>query len=165
MNKQEHVTKPHATMTKDEYVNYVCERYQSILSIGYMDYDKVDLQRLASYAEVAYTERVVNNLPIYHVLMPQDARLMIDSWKIINGSPFSSSYYNAEGITWDYKPVGSLRISDHWHMITGDGKRHCKLTADDINLKNHWLMCVYGEDGYYHVVEDYGQIDTCLRLD
>ena len=62
------------------------------------------------------------------ILLPQKAKITpkevleeINKFKHINKSPYSSSYYNVQGITWDYKPEGSLRISDHWNF-TSNGK-------------------------------------------
>ena len=53
------------------------------------------------------------------ILLPQSAKITpkevleeINKFEYINKSPYSSTYYNVPKITWDYKPEGSLRISD-----------------------------------------------------
>ena len=53
------------------------------------------------------------------ILLPQSAKITpkevleeINKFEYINKSPYSLTYYNVPEITWDYKPEGSLRISD-----------------------------------------------------
>lgn len=64
-------------------------------------------------------------------------------------SPYSESFYSAEGITWDYKPEGSLRLSDHWNFMS-KGKVHCATTNP--NFKQGWAVGKY-KDGKYEIVK------------
>lgn len=67
----------------------------------------------------------------------------ISSWDVINKSPYSDSFYNDKEIGWDYKPMGSLRVSDHWNF--GDDREHCKT---DIELYHGWALGKYDGEKY-----------------
>lgn len=88
--------------------------------------------------------------------MPTDAIRDLEQWGIQNRSPYSNSWYDTNGIDWDYKPEGSLRLSDHWGWET-EGERHCEL-ADAPGYQVGWRLAVR-KDGKYHTVKVY-PLDT-----
>ena len=96
------------------------------------------------------------------ILLPQKAKITpkevleeINKFKHINKSPYSSTYYNVPGITWDYKPEGSLRISDHWNF-TSHGSKHCILDYTEELIENNWMLAKYIDDKY-HVLKEFGE--------
>ena len=70
----------------------------------------------SSMAEV-FIEMALNNFSI-------EAFRDIMCWDVIHKSPYSNSFYNSHNISWGYKPINSLRVSDHWNF--GANKEHCK---------------------------------------
>lgn len=66
-------------------------------------------------------------------------------------SPYSNSFYNANNISWGYKPEGSLRISDHWNFESMVEK-HC--VTDNPNFTEGWAICKYSK-GVYHVIKKF----------
>ena len=84
-------------------------------------------------------------------LIISEVQLELDTWDIKVKSPYSNSFYNAEGITWDYKPDNSLRVSDHWNFYCR-GKIHCK--TDNPEFKNGWALGKYnGETKTYNIIK------------
>ena len=69
----------------------------------------------------------------------------------INKSPYSMSFYNAE-VDWNYKPQGSLRISDHWNFYS-EGEKHCEL-EETSEYTQKWLMCEF-RNGKYHILKEF----------
>lgn len=65
-------------------------------------------------------------------------------------SPYSQSYYSSSNIDWNYKPEGSLRVSDHWNFTDMYGVTHCKTT--DGKLCQGWAVGRY-TDGKYEILE------------
>ena len=95
------------------------------------------------------------------ILLPQKAKVTpqavldeINKFEHINKSPYSSTYYNVPGISWDYKPEGSLRISGHWNF-TSKGEKHCLLENTDKLVENHWMLAKY-IGGKYHIIKEFG---------
>lgn len=72
---------------------------------------------------------------------------VIKNWKIINKSPYSYSFYDANDIDWGCKPEGSLRISDHWNFESC-GEKHCKLDTTEEYIGGVWILAKY-ENGIY----------------
>jgi hypothetical protein len=57
---------------------------------------------------------------------PTEFAKEVQSWPIINKSPYSFSLYDTKEKTWEHTPVGSKRVSDHWAFQVGDSnKKHC----------------------------------------
>jgi hypothetical protein len=78
-----------------------------------------------------------------------------DSW---SKSQNSNSYYSRPNDEIDYntKPLGSLRLSNHWNFKTSvDDKIHGKLVHTDKYIKNHWYLAEYTVDGY-KIIQDIG---------
>lgn len=95
------------------------------------------------------------------ILLPQSANITpkevleeINKFEHINKSPHSSTYYNAPKVTWDYKPEGSLRISDHWNFVS-HGAKHCLLDNTEEVIQNNWILAKY-IDGKYHILKEFG---------
>ena len=95
------------------------------------------------------------------ILMPQIAKIKpkevleeINKFDYINKSPYSSTYYNVPAITWDYKPEGSLRISDHWNFLS-HGTKHCPLAHTEEVIQNNWILGKY-IDGKYEILKEFG---------
>ncbi len=87
--------------------------------------------------------------------MPVEASYEITKWEIVNSSPYSSSYYNANNISWGSKPEGSLRISDHWNFKTRGGDEiHCKLKGIKDYQSNRWILAKY-ENGEYIIIKEF----------
>ncbi|GAA0076570.1 hypothetical protein UT300005_09480 [Clostridium sp. CTA-5] len=95
------------------------------------------------------------------LLLPQSAKVTpkevldeINKFEYINKSPYSLSYYNVPGVSWDHKPEGSLRISDHWNFIS-HGNKHCLLADTEEEIQNNWMLAKY-IDGQYHILKEFG---------
>ena len=67
----------------------------------------------------------------------------LKKYGMINKSPYSNSYYNSMDIDWNYKPDGSLRISDHWNFITRDCSKHCETECGTLS---GWYVGVYNAE-------------------
>ena len=93
-------------------------------------------------------------LPQKAMVTPKEVLEEISKFEYINKSPYSKTYYNVPGITWDYKPEGSLRISDHWNFIS-NGSRHCILAHTEELIENYWMLAKY-IDGKYYVLKEFG---------
>jgi len=65
--------------------------------------------------------------------IPDEIIEKMKSWNVIMKSPWSNSFYSSEDISWNSKPDGSFRVSDHWNFET-KGKKHC---LTDGPVKNH----------------------------
>lgn len=69
-----------------------------------------------------------NQLEQYDI--PQVIIDEMKKWDVIYKSPYGSSFYNTTEIDWNYKPDGSLRVSNHWNFSTNrtkfTGRIHCK---------------------------------------
>ena len=94
-------------------------------------------------------------LPVESKITPKEVLEEIDKFEYINKSPYSLSYYNTPNISWDYKPQGSLRISDHWNF-TSHGEKHCLLAHTEKNIQNNWMLAEY-IDEKYHVLKEFGE--------
>lgn len=91
---------------------------------------------------------------------PAELLLEISHWNEIRKSPFSDSFYNAT-VGWDYKPDGSLRISDHWNF-TSRGKLHCQTTTEIKN--NLWALARFDASvGKYHILKTFEIPKTSLK--
>jgi len=95
------------------------------------------------------------------ILLPQSAKITpkevleeINKFEYINKSPYSLTYYNVPEITWDYKPEGSLRISDHWNFVSR-GTKHCLLAHTEEVIQNNWILAKY-IDGKYQILKKFG---------
>jgi hypothetical protein len=62
------------------------------------------------------------NLDKYGV--PEKIKMMMKEWSVIKKSPYSDSFYSSTDISWNHKPEGSYRVSDHWNFTT---KSHGRL--------------------------------------
>ncbi|MCF0210227.1 MAG: hypothetical protein HUK18_06965, partial [Bacteroidales bacterium] len=82
-------------------------------------------------------DELYNNVPYD---MPIEFVKEIKSWDIINRSPYSFSFYNANGISWEGKPDKSLRIADHWNFYS-KGSTHC--VTDTEPEPNSWTLAKY----------------------
>ena len=76
---------------------------------------------------------------------------IIKKYNFCQKSPYSDSFYTEGEITWNSKPEGSLRLSDHWNFES-EGQTHCKLDSTSEYLQN-WLVCEY-HNGKYHIIEE-----------
>lgn len=102
--------------------------------------------------------KYVTYLNQYYMLedefIPEEVKKELLTWKVLNQSPFSRSFYNFEEVDWDFKENGSLRLSDHWNFLSR-GKRHCiiKDTNPKEDIKG-WKLAKY-ENGYYIILKEY----------
>jgi hypothetical protein len=104
---------------------------------------------------VRYSKKYEQLLSIYERIYNEEKRNEIlktlITFKKINKSPYSNSFYDSDNIDWDSKPEGSLRLSDHWNFYSW-GEQHCCLDCTD-EYTQKWLLCQY-QNGVYHVVKE-----------
>ncbi|MEM4203146.1 MAG: hypothetical protein QXS54_03655, partial [Candidatus Methanomethylicaceae archaeon] len=82
--------------------------------------------------------------------MPYKFIQEIESWDYVSQSPYSYSFYNKPGKTWDHTPEGIIRISDHWNFISR-GQMHA-VTDVPVPNETHWTKARY-ENGVWRVLE------------
>jgi len=70
--------------------------------------------------------------------MPEALRKELASWDYISKSPYSDSFYNMPGKTWDNDPPGIKRISDHWNFWS-QGREHL-VTDKPVANNTHWTL-------------------------
>lgn len=117
-------------------------------------------------AEIEISDKGLNpiNNPWNVPSMPDELAAEIASWGTISKSPYSDSFYDAEGITWTHKPDGSLRVADHWNFYSG-GQEHCTTDKPVDNVKQ-WTVARYSEnDGKYHVMKKYDALGEYVHDD
>ena len=94
---------------------------------------------------------------------PEKAQQEIESWEVINKSPYSKSVYNTREVGWGYKGTKSLRISDHWNFFSR-GDFHCKIDKKSLeklglkleDIKNKWMKCQWlSSKKCYKIIEIY----------
>jgi hypothetical protein len=73
----------------------------------------------------------------------------VEGWEEVYKSPFSYSFYNMAGKSWDETPAGICRISDHWNFES-HGKIHGK--TDRTVPKGYWAL------GHYCPLKQYYQL-------
>lgn len=104
---------------------------------------------------VRYSKKYEQLLSIYERIYNEEKRNEIlktlITFKKINKSPYSLSFYDNDNIDWDSKPEGSLRLSDHWNFYSW-GEQHCCLDSTK-EYTRKWLLCQY-HNGVYHVVKE-----------
>lgn len=104
---------------------------------------------------VRYSKKYEQLLSIYERIYNEEKRNEIlktlITFKKINKSPYSNSFYDSDNIDWDSKPEGSLRLSDHWNFYSW-GEQHCCLDCTD-EYTQKWLLCQY-QNGVYHIVKE-----------
>ena len=69
----------------------------------------------------------------------------------VSQSPYSDSWYImkfGEEISWNEKPEGSYRISDHWNF--GSDNEHCRIAGEEDKI-NREMVCEYRNGFYYEV--------------
>lgn len=143
----------------DEYKNFINE------SIKKGDITEGDIENAKQYYKWVGEYYIVQNeieernqkLNLISSLKSRDdvPKTVVDEislWKTINKSPYSNSFYNAINIGWNYKPEGSLRISDHWNFQS-KGETHCKIKGTTEYIEG-WKMCRY-ENGEYVILKEF----------
>lgn len=131
-------------------------RYRSYLRRKYGKEEIIFPATIAPHR--AYTVEVAernNILSRASQVLPKHLFNELLTWKTINKSPYSNSFYNASGIGWGSKPEGSLRISDHWNFYSR-GVKHCQT---DVVEYNGW-ECLQYHEGKYYTKEEYMLIIT-----
>ncbi len=93
-------------------------------------------------------------VPIKSKCKPIEVNEEIEKFKEIHKSPYSQTYYDTGDISWEYKPEGSLRISDHWNFES-HGQKHCVLESTDEYIQDNWMLAQYRE-GKYHILKEFG---------
>ena len=83
--------------------------------------------------------------------IPDEIIEQMKSWDVIVKSPYSASFYNSKEISWNHKPDGSFRVSDHWNFIIGD-KKHCR-TDKHVKNTTHMSLGLYDRKaGQYKIL-------------
>lgn len=121
------------------YVAFETEEEKRVYEEKKAAYIKAEKERIEREAR-EYMEKCIDRLPAA-------AAAEVRSWKIISKSPYSNSFYNANGISWDSKPEGSLRLADHWNFESC-GAIHCKLNTTSEYITGTWILARY-EKGVY----------------
>lgn len=96
-------------------------------------------------------------------VMPKEVIEEINKFEKIVKSPYSDTYYNTSDISWDYKPEGSLRISDHWNFKSRD-EVHCQLYHTQEYIEEYWILAKY-INGKYHVLKEFGKSIEGYKFD
>lgn len=72
----------------------------------------------------------------------------LNQWEYVHQSPYSLSFYNTSQVGWHQKPIGSLRLSDHWNFVSRN-QLHCRTKEP---LKKEWkqrfLLGIYTGECY-----------------
>ena len=94
-------------------------------------------------AEERLIGTIVSIDELYQYDIPQDIINEMKKWDVIYKSPYGSSFYNTTDIDWNYKPDGSLRVSNHWNFSTNrtklTGRLHCKTNKKVVNNLKYTL--------------------------
>ena len=97
---------------------------------------------------------------LIETLSIEEIKDLISGVEIVSKSPYSDSFYSSNDISWNHKPDGSYRISDHWNFWSY-GKYHCE-TASDV-ASNSWSLGVYNAElGKYEILKSYPKQDRNL---
>ena len=88
-----------------------------------------------------------------HYGIPNEARKYLFNWDNICPSPYNriggGSWYNNNQITWDSKPEGALRLSDHWNFFSlSGGGIHCPTLDTELT---GWALCKMS-NGFWETV-------------
>ncbi|MBQ7207995.1 MAG: hypothetical protein IJS01_09385 [Lentisphaeria bacterium] len=81
--------------------------------------------------------------------MPPQVALQLAGWEYVSRSPYSQSYYNMPGKSWENTPEGVIRISDHWNFESRN-EVHCT-TDSPVENNSHWTVAQY-RNGVYRVL-------------
>lgn len=88
--------------------------------------------------------------------VPKELAREIAQWDEIHKSPYSYSFYNAPGKTWDNTPEGVLRLADHWNFPTSfDSKIHARTRIDVPD--GTWAIGQY-RDGAYDILKQFKKV-------
>lgn len=112
---------------------------------------KKELNRLKYFVQKDNEIIEWENLDKYGI--PENIKMMMKDWPVIQKSPYSDSFYSSTDIGWSHKPEGSYRVSDHWNFTTNrDGKsvKHC-ITDKSVPTTSHITIAQY-RNGIYHVI-------------
>jgi len=83
--------------------------------------------------------------------VPAEALKEIFTWKIIQKSPYSSSFYDKEK-SWNSTENGTIRISNHWNFFAKE-KMHCQTIQD---IGDQWAKGIYDSSvGKWNIVKTY----------
>lgn len=93
-------------------------------------------------------------VPLKSKLKPIEVNEEIKKFKEVNKSPYSQTYYDTSDISWEHKPEGSLRISDHWNFESR-GQKHCILENTDEYIEDNWILAQY-RNGKYNILKEFG---------
>ena len=127
---------------KQVYVSFENEDEKNI----YLE-KKAKIERaIARKEKLLEKERIKNAI----LSLPLKAQEIVKKWRIISMSPYSTSFYNKNGITWGKKPNGSLRLSNHWNFYS-QGEIHCKLNTTNNYLSNTWILAEYNNGIYKEI--------------
>lgn len=89
------------------------------------------------------------DLPKYN--LPPGIIEKMKVWDEILKSPYSNSFYSTSQTSWNHKPEGSFRVSNHWNFYSRrDSKIHCKTVEP---IENDWQWCLgQFEGGKYRIL-------------
>lgn len=86
--------------------------------------------------------KLLNTLPKD---LPEELFQEMMSWKLLIMSPYGSSFYS-DIVDWDYKEIGSYRISNHWNF-TAKGAVHCR-TSSNVQNNTHWTLAKFNGETF-----------------
>lgn len=119
---------------------------------------------------IDYVNFIINNIDLiktFYIRFYNGKRLALSNFKLVKRfvniekiiklsdqewsvSPSGSSFYDRpdEEIGWNYKPIGSLRISGHWNFTDKEtGNIHCRLSnVNELSLD--WVVARFNGTTY-----------------
>lgn len=108
-------------------------------------YKIIDPEKLENFLFYSFTLR-----------MPFKISSAMTKWDYTSKSPYSFSYYNMPGKSWEHTPEGIIRVADHWNFYSR-GEQHC-ITDVPVEDNTHWTIAQY-QNGTYHVIDSLPKLD------
>lgn len=95
--------------------------------------------------------------------IPEEIKIMMKDWEVIFKSPYSNSFYSSTDVSWDRKPDGCFRVSDHWNFYAND-KMHCQTDSKVLNT-SHVSIGQYNKKlGIYKILKSVHSIPFLNKL-
>lgn len=99
--------------------------------------------------------------------MPEAAVRVLLSWHNVYPSPYNTeaggSFYDKPGVTWETKPEGVLRLSDHWNWRDQQGRMH-GATSQTV-AEGRWALAHYqGKDATWDVLRTFRPADRAFMV-
>lgn len=127
---------------KDEYSK---KRWETVEKIAF----DIDIKNSDNIIKRMLRDKTVTHIAGINT-MPSVVKKLIISWPFISKSPYSNSFYNTPGKSWDFTPPGSLRVADHWNFYSRE-TYHC-LTDKPVENNTEWALGQWDEKQYHYKI-------------